>query len=332
MEVAGNGCGASRLPTMIHNMKTLRRAGLWAPLVLATACAWPDQGTGAGGVLRIDPRVDDLVAPGARIEKLADGFVFTEGPVWIEDEARLLFSDVQDNVLYQWTAEDGASPLISPVFEGDLTGRRTVSSNGLTLDYEGRLIICEHGNRLISRLENDGTRTTLVDSYQGSRLNSPNDAVYGADGWLYFTDPPYGLEGLEDSPLKELDFNGIYRLSPTGVLELLTSDQTRPNGIVLSPDERTLYVSNSDADRMVWFAYDVDDRGLRNARVFYDVTGEPGRRGSRRYDHRPVRKHLRNRTGWCLDFRPRRHPLGHHPTGRGAGERRGGGMTGVRFT
>jgi gluconolactonase len=243
---------------------------------MAVACGGPDEpaAPGAGAILRVDPRLDALVPADARIEKLADGFVFTEGPVWIQSESRLLFSDVRANAIYQWTEAEGASAFIDPVFEGDVTGRRSVSSNGLTLDAEGRLIICEHGNRLISRLEADGTRTTLVDNYQGGRLNSPNDAVYSTDGWLYFTDPPYGLEGLEESPMRELDFNGIYRLSPDGELELLFADQTRPNGIALSPDERTLYVANSDADDKVWYAYDLGEDGLSNQRVFYDVNDQ----------------------------------------------------------
>ena len=258
-------------------MKRLRLTGLLVvPLLVAVACGAPGQaaGPGAGAVLRVDPRFDALVPADARIEKLADGFVFTEGPVWIQNESRLLFSDVRANAIYQWTEAEGASSFLDPVFEGDVTGRRSISSNGLTLDGEGRLIICEHGNRLISRLETDGTRTTLVDNYQGRRLNSPNDAVYSTDGWLYFTDPPYGLEGLEESPMRELDFNGIYRLSPDGELELLYADQTRPNGIALSPDERTLYVANSDANDKVWYAYDLGDDGLSNPRVFYDVNDQ----------------------------------------------------------
>ena len=257
-------------------MKRMRLAVLLFPLAIAVACGGPDEpaAPGAGAILRVDPRLDALVPADARIEKLADGFVFTEGPVWIQSESRLLFSDVRANAIYQWTEAEGASAFIDPVFEGDVTGRRSVSSNGLTLDAEGRLIICEHGNRLISRLEADGTRTTLVDNYQGGRLNSPNDAVYSTDGWLYFTDPPYGLEGLEESPMRELDFNGIYRLSPDGELELLFADQTRPNGIALSPDERTLYVANSDADDKVWYAYDLGEDGLSNQRVFYDVNDQ----------------------------------------------------------
>ena len=257
-------------------MNRLRLAGVFVPLLAASACGAPEQAatSGAGVILRVDPRFDALVPADARIEKLADGFVFTEGPVWVRDESRLYFSDVRANVLYQWSEAEGASPFIDPVFEGDPTGRGSVSSNGLTLDAEGRLIICEHGNRLISRLEADGTRTTLVDNYQGRRLNSPNDAVYGSDGSLYFTDPPYGLEGGEESPLRELDFNGIYRLTPDGELELLYADQTRPNGIALSPDETTLYVANSDANQKVWYAYDVGDDGVSNPRVFYDVNDQ----------------------------------------------------------
>ena len=231
-----------------------------------------------GEILRVDPRVDALIPADARIEKLADGFNFIEGPVWIRDESRLLFSDVRGNTIYQWTEADGSRPFIDPVFEGDQTGRRSISSNGLTLDPSGNLIICEHGNRRISRLETDGTRSVVVEAYEGGQLNSPNDAVYSSDGSLYFTDPPYGLEGLEESPMRELDFNGVYRLSPDGELELLVRDQTRPNGIGLSPDETTLYVANSDAANKVWMAYDIDENGASNARVFYDINDqtEPG--------------------------------------------------------
>ena len=229
---------------------------------------------GDGSILRLDRRLDSLIPPGATIEKVAKGYTFTEGPVWIRGEQRLLFSDVRANAIHQWTAADGASPFIDRVFEGDREGLRSISSNGLTFDNEGRLIICEHGNRRISRLEEDGSRTVLVDSYESGRLNSPNDAVFGSDGSLYFTDPSYGLEELEESPLRELDFNGIYRLRPDGELQLLVRDQTRPNGIALSPDESTLYVANSDENQKVWMAYDIDEDGASNGRVFYDVNDQ----------------------------------------------------------
>ena len=232
------------------------------------------EAAGEGRILRVDPRLDSLVPPGATIEKLAEGYVFTEGPVWIRGESRLLFSDVRANAIHQWTEADGASPFLDPVFEGDREGLRSISSNGLTLDGEGRLVIAEHGNRRVSRLEDGGTRTVIVDSYEGSRLNSPNDVVFGSDGSLYFTDPSYGLEGLEESPLRELDFNGIYRLSPDGELELLVQDQSRPNGIALSPDEDVLYIANSDESNKVWMAYDLGEDGASNGRVFYDINDQ----------------------------------------------------------
>jgi gluconolactonase len=270
-------------------MTTLARSTLTFSLTacLSLACGAPEspgsseefetvalENPSAGTILRIDPRFDTLVPLDASIEQLASGFVFTEGPVWIRNESRLLFSDVRANGIYQWAEGEGTRPYLEPVFEGDRTGLRSISSNGLTLDAEGRLILCEHGNRRISRLESDGTRTILVSSYEGKRLNSPNDATYSSDGWLYFTDPSYGMEGLEDSPLRELNFNGIYRLSPSGDLELLYRDQSRPNGIALSPDERTLYVANSDENQKVWMAYDLDVDGVSNPRVFYDVNDQ----------------------------------------------------------
>ncbi len=232
------------------------------------------EAAGVGRILRVDPRFDSLVPPGATIEKLAEGYEFTEGPVWIRGESRLLFSDVRANAIHQWTEAEGASPFIDPVFEGDREGLRSISSNGLVLDSEGRLVICEHGNRRISRIEADGSRTVLVDNYEGNRLNSPNDATFGADGSLYFTDPSYGLEGLEESPLRELDFNGVYRLRPDGELELLVRDQSRPNGIALSPDETQLFVANSDENEKIWMVYDLDENGASNGRVFYDVNDQ----------------------------------------------------------
>lgn len=241
---------------------------------VAEMTAPPD--AGAGTILRVDSRLDALVPTDARIEKLADGFIFTEGPVWSRRESRLLFSDVRGNTIYEWTEEDGVSVVIDPVFEGDRTGLRSVSSNGLTLDADGRLVMCEHGHRRISRVEGDGTRTTLVDSYEDSRLNSPNDLAYASDGWLYFTDPGSALEGRDASPLRELDFNGIYRLSPDGELQLLYREQSRPNGIALSPDETILYAANSDPDQKVWMAYDLGEEGVSNPRVFYDVTDQAG--------------------------------------------------------
>ena len=231
--------------------------------------------TSAGTILRVDPAFDALVPSDARIERLAGGFVFTEGPVWVRrGDPHLLFSDLRANAIKAWTPGAGVADFMNPVFAGDPAGR-SVGSNGLTIDADGRLILCEHGNRRVSRIEADGSLTVLADRYDGKRLNSPNDLVYHSSGWLYFTDPPYGLAAQEDDPARELDVNGIYRLSPDGEVELLVGDQSRPNGLGFSPDERTLYVANSDANQKVWFAYDVlDDGRLGPGRVFFDVQSE----------------------------------------------------------
>ena len=232
---------------------------------------------GAGVVIRLDPALDAIVPADYKIEKLADGFMFTEGPLWIGGDApHLLFSDVRGNAIYKWTASTGAvSDFRKPVFKGTFEEGRFVGSNGLTHDSAGRLVVCEHGNRRVLRIEKDGTETVIAEKYEGKKLNSPNDVVYKSDGWAYFTDPPYGFAQQDTDPAKELDFNGIFRLSPEGKLELLNDQQTRPNGIAFSPDEKTLYVSNSDPDHKAWMAYAVKDDGtLDRGRVFADVTSE----------------------------------------------------------
>lgn len=237
--------------------------------------AAPDHG--AGTVVKLDPALDAIVPADYRIEKLSGGFMFTEGPLWrTEGGPHLLFSDVRGNAIYKWDAGSGeVSDFRKPVFEGEYEEGRYVGSNGLTRDPQGRLIICEHGNRRILRIEQDNAETVIAERYNSKRLNSPNDIVYKSDGWAYFTDPPYGLAGLDDDPAKELDFNGIYRLGPDGELELLNDKQTRPNGLGFSPDEKTLYVANSDAAHKVWMSYGVKDDGtLDEGRVFADATSE----------------------------------------------------------
>lgn len=231
--------------------------------------------SGAGSIVRLSSRFSSLVPPGAVIEKVAEGFTFIEGPVWIPEQDHLLFSDVRGNAIHRYSDAAGAAPFAAPFFDGPTEGRRTFGPNGLTRDATGRLVIADQGRRQITRVEADGSYTALATAYDGRRLNSPNDVVYRSDGWLYFTDPPYGLEGLDDSPLKELPFNGIYRVSPSGELVLLHREQLRPNGLAFSPDETVLYVANSDAANAVWMAYDVGADGLTNPRVFLDATGWP---------------------------------------------------------
>jgi gluconolactonase len=235
-----------------------------------------------GKVERLDPRLDQLIPPGAMIEKLAEGFDWAEGPVWIASESCLLFSDVPKNVVYRWKAGEEVKEFLKPSgYTGSATRGSEPGSNGLLLDKSGRLVLCEHGDRRVARLEKNGRKTTLAEFYQYRRLNSPNDAVYHSNGDLYFTDPPYGLEKLNADPLKELLFNGVYRLPRTGELQLLTKELTFPNGIALSPDEKTLYVANSDSDRPIWSAFPVlPDGTLGKGRVFFDAASLiKGRKG-----------------------------------------------------
>ena len=229
----------------------------------------------AGTIERLDPRLDALIPAGANIQKLAGGFTFTEGPVWDRRNNLLYFSDVRDNTIYSWSEDSGVRIFIQPVY-GEATDHPSVGSNGLTLDSDGRLVLMEHGYRRVSRLEANGERTPLADNYRGNRLNSPNDVAWHSNGWIYFTDPPYGMAGLENDPARELDYNGIYRLSPEGEIQLLERNQTRPNGLVFSPDEETLYVANSDAENKVWYAYTVIHGIIGNPRIFYDVNDQTG--------------------------------------------------------
>ena len=229
----------------------------------------------AGTIERLDPRLDALIPAGANIQKLAGGFTFTEGPVWDRRNNLLYFSDVRDNTIYSWSEDSGVRIFIQPVY-AEATDHPSVGSNGLTLDSEGRLVLMEHGYRRVSRLEANGKRTSLADNYRGNRLNSPNDVAWHSNGWIYFTDPPYGMAGLENDPARELDYNGIYRLSPEGEIQLLERNQTRPNGLVFSPDEETLYVANSDAENKVWYAYTVIHGIIGNPRIFYDVNDQTG--------------------------------------------------------
>jgi gluconolactonase len=228
-----------------------------------------------GRIERLDPALDALVPPGAVIEQLADGFAWSEGPVWIRNGRHLLFSDVPRNVVYKWAPGSGITEFMKPSgYTGDEARGGEPGSNGLTLDAQGRLVLCQHGDRQVARREKNGKLTVLTQYYQYRRFNSPNDLVYKSNGDLYFTDPPYGLLKLNNDSAKELSFNGVYRLAKTGETELLVNNLTFPNGIAFSPDEKTLYVAVSDPKRAIWMAYDVlVDGGLdEDGRVFFDAT------------------------------------------------------------
>ncbi len=232
-------------------------------------------------IVRLDPEFDQIVPRNATLEKIADGFTWTEGPVWSRTGNFLLFSEVPRNSIHKWEPKKGVSLFLSPSgYHGTepFTGREP-GSNGLTYDWEGRLVFCQHGDRRISRLEKDGNQTILVEKYQGKRLNSPNDLVFKSNGDLYFTDPPFGLPKSFDDPNKELLFQGVYRLSRDGQLALLTTEVRAPNGIGFSPDEKKLYVA--DSARAFWFAFDVKPDGtIGPGKVLFDGTeqakGRPG--------------------------------------------------------
>lgn len=227
-----------------------------------------------GAIERVDSRFDQLVPRDAVIEKLADGFSWTEGPVWLPKEKCLLFSDIPRNAIMQWKDGKGIRQFLKPAgYTGSDPRSGEAGTNGLLLDAEGKLVMCQHGDRRIVRVESDGKWTTLADRYQGKRLNSPNDATFKSNGDLYFTDPPYGLPKGANDPARELRYAGVFRASPDGKVTLLTREMTWPNGIAFSPDEKTLYVAQSDPAKAVWMALEMKPDGtLGQSRVFFDAT------------------------------------------------------------
>ncbi len=222
-----------------------------------------------------DPQFNELIAEGEELEILGSGFEWSEGPVWWPEESSVLFSDIPNNTVLQWSEMGGIRPFLRPsgyTGESAFTGIEP-GSNGLMFDREGNLTLCQHGDRRVARLKTDGAFMTLASSYNGKRLNSPNDLAFKSDGSLYFTDPPYGLPQRMEDPAKELDFQGVYRLEEDGTLTLLTKVMSRPNGIAFSPDESILYVANSDPERAIWMAFPLmDDGSLGEGKVFADVT------------------------------------------------------------
>ncbi len=247
-----------------------------------------------GSIERKDPAFDKLLPKDAKLEKLASGFEWAEGPLWCQKEIPgsgiagrvpfLLFSDIPPNRIMRWS--EPAREAVIFMHPAGYTGAKPrggePGTNGLALDKEGHLVACDHGDRRIYRLQSDGTKKTLADKYDGKRLNSPNDLCYKSNGDLYFTDPPYGLEKNWDDPARELDFCGVYLLGKNGKLTLLTKELTRPNGVAFSPDEKILYVAQSDPAAAVWRAYDVKADGtIENSRVLFDATSwvKAGKKG-----------------------------------------------------
>ena len=283
------------------NIRFLKRPLGWAAMTM-TCCAYtasssvtaaePGVPRTIGTIERLDPALDALVPADATLEIIGEGFDWSEGPVWVRDGGFLLFSDVPMNTIHRWDAAAGCSVFLKPSgYTGDVPRGGETGSNGLTLDRQGRLILCQHGDRRVARLDApldtpQPRYVTLADRYDDGRFNSPNDACVHSSGAVYFTDPPYGLEGYQEDATKisgkEIPYQGVYRIAPDGQVTLLTKDLERPNGIALSPDEKTLYVANSHPPRPIWMAYPVRDDGtLGEGRVLFDAShlASQGRQG-----------------------------------------------------
>ncbi len=226
-----------------------------------------------GSVERINPEMDIYVPKGSEVEILARGFGWSEGPVWVDELNAVLFSDVPNNKAYRWDDKNGLSIFLDPSgFTGIVPANKKAGSNGLTLNPKNELVLAMHGDRRIAKLKNweEKTFETIVNKYEGNLFNSPNDLVYAKNGDLYFTDPPYGLKGFNNDELKRLPYNGVYKLSYSGILSLVIDDLSIPNGIAISNDQKTLYVNISDREDMKIMAYDIISTGVTNGRVFFD--------------------------------------------------------------
>lgn len=278
----------------MHATSSPRPRGISAGLLLAlVALALLEVGCAGtrtlGTVERLDPKADAILPAGARMEILAEGFDWSEGPVWVPDDTGgfLLFSDIPPNSVFRWKEGEGLSLYLKPAgYTGSVPRQGEPGSNGLAVDpADGKVVFCEHGNRRLSKLVDPerAMKITLADNYQGKRFNSPNDLVFKSSGDIYFTDPPYGLPKRMEDETKELEFQGVYRLSADGKVTLLTKEMSRPNGIAFSPDEKTLYVANSDPTMAIWKKFPVQEDGsLGEGVVFADKTewyGQEGKKG-----------------------------------------------------
>ncbi|MEL7145306.1 MAG: SMP-30/gluconolactonase/LRE family protein [Bacteroidota bacterium] len=232
-----------------------------------------------GSIERLDPALDQLIDKNAKIEVLTGAeFQWSEGPLWIEEIDAVIFSDVPQNKIYRWDERDGLSLYLTPAgTSGQDVSPNESGSNGLTLNLKRQLVLAQHGNRHVSVMDAGLSKpepafTGLATTYNGKKLNSPNDVIFDSKGNMYFTDPPYGLKGQDESEDKEQDANGVYKVDTEGNMTLLTGKLTRPNGLALSPDEKTLYVANSDPEKAIWMAYEMSENGIVSEKLFFDAT------------------------------------------------------------
>jgi gluconolactonase len=231
--------------------------------------------TPIGSIRRLHPDLDALIPPDAQVERLANGFIFTEGPLWRPDGV-LWFSDIPANVVHQWSPDGTITEVLRPGgYDGNSLPPGFIGPNGATAGPDGSVLLCQHGNRRVVRIDRQRNVTPIVDRFDGRRLNSPNDVVFRSDGRMYFSDPPYGLPKQDRDPSKELPWNAVFMLAD-GELHPLVTTHTRPNGLGFSPDERTFYLANSDPEHRYWMRYEVDRDGtLRDGVVFADVSHAP---------------------------------------------------------
>ncbi|SDQ73257.1 SMP-30/gluconolactonase/LRE family protein [Flagellimonas zhangzhouensis] len=228
-----------------------------------------------GNLVALDNAFYDYIAKDAKIEVLADGFIWSEGPVWVKEGNFLLFSDAPQNTIFKWKDGEGISAFLKPSgYTGILPYSNEPGSNGLIINNNGELVACEHGDRRISRMPlNQGGKVTVADTWNGKRFNSPNDIVEVSNGTYYFTDPPYGLPKQQDDTSREIEEFGVFKIDPNGDVSMVVSNLTRPNGVALSPNEKILYVNQSDSNAPYIMAYNIQNDGkLDSGRIFFDAT------------------------------------------------------------
>lgn len=234
-----------------------------------------------GNIEFVSQELGSIINKNAKVEIIADGCQFTEGPLWVTKEKMVLFSDIPANTIYKWTEAKGKEEYLKPAgYTGKESRGGFLGSNGLILSSDGKLWLCQHGDRRIAMMDAPldhptSNFVTIAGEYNGKKLNSPNDLVLSKNGDLYFTDPSYGFEKGPGDPKKELPYNGVYKVSKSGMVTLLLDSIEQPNGIGILPDGKTLLVSNSDVKKKRWYAYDIAANGsLASGRIFYDVSDQ----------------------------------------------------------
>jgi gluconolactonase len=271
--------GRKVFATLNTNSKYMYKAAftcIWALTLFGCQQSKPYVTTGQ--LETIEDQFKNVVSPGATAEIIAEGYQWSEGPVWVTSENVLLFSDVPANTIYAWDETQGARVYLTPSgFTGVQASGNESGSNGLLINHEGKLVLCQHGNRAVAHMNSDVKNPSsdfifLASSYQNKRFNSPNDITQDRQGNYFFTDPPYGLAGQDSDSTKEMAVNGVYKINPRGQIQLLIDSLTRPNGIALSPDQSKLYVANSDSQKARWYEYVLSDTGVVRGRILYDAS------------------------------------------------------------